>query len=292
MVSVSPIYLPILFAVIASVLYGASYQIQNMGLQTADPRTGAVVTIGAAAVAYWLIAPWLLHAASWFAFGTVLFVVAGLIRPALSGTLSMTGIKLIGPTLTSGLEATSPIFAVVFAIALLGEELTLPVALGTFAVAAGVAVAFARPQNMARSWPLWALFLPLGAAFIRAIAHATIKVGLLDVPDSYFAGLVGTTTSFLIVLAVFKGQGRRFSGAWHSYAWFALAGTVNGIAVYCLNEALKTGKLIVVAPIVASSPIIAMLLGLLVFRRETISWRTVATVFLVVGGVILVVSDA
>ena len=59
--------------------------------------------------------------------------------------------------------------------------------------------------------------------------------------------------------------------------------------VYALNVALQHGDVIVVSPIVASSPVFALMLAIVVFRRETLTWRTVATIALVVAGVILVI---
>ena len=41
-------------------------------------------------------------------------------------------------------------------------------------------------------------------------------------------------------------------------------------------------------PIVSATPVFTMLLGLLVFGREIVTWRTVATIALIVPGVVLV----
>jgi drug/metabolite transporter, DME family len=46
-----------------------------------------------------------------------------------------------------------------------------------------------------------------------------------------------------------------------------------------------------VVPIVSASPVFTMLLGYLVFKREVITWQTIAAMVLVVGGVILVVTN-
>ena len=49
--------------------------------------------------------------------------------------------------------------------------------------------------------------------------------------------------------------------------------------------------LVAVVPIVSASPVFTMLLGYLVFKREVITWQTIAAMALVVGGVILVVTN-
>ena len=70
--------------------------------------------------------------------------------------------------------------------------------------------------------------------------------------------------------------------------WFILTGVITSVAFFTLNIALEIGKVITVIPIIAISPIFAMLLGLFVFGKETITWRTFVTIALVVAGVLLV----
>jgi drug/metabolite transporter (DMT)-like permease len=45
---------------------------------------------------------------------------------------------------------------------------------------------------------------------------------------------------------------------------------------------------VAVVPIVSATPVFTLLLGFFYFGRETITWRTVATIGLIVPGVILV----
>ena len=171
---------------------------------------------------------------------------------------------------------------------LLGERLTPMTAAGTLFVVAGIAVIALRPGGVARSFPLWALALPLGAAFFRALGHPITKLGYDSVASPFFAGLVSNTVSALVLLATLQVRKATITGGVASYRWFIAAGLINAASLYSLNLALAHGPLLVVAPIVASSPVFVMLLGLLVFRKETITWRTVATIALVVPGVMLV----
>ncbi len=48
------------------------------------------------------------------------------------------------------------------------------------------------------------------------------------------------------------------------------------------------GELIVVAPIVACTPLFTLVFGLLIFRQEIINRRVVLAVLLVVPGVVLI----
>ena len=78
------------------------------------------------------------------------------------------------------------------------------------------------------------------------------------------------------------------TGTVKSYKWFVASGLTAAVSLHFLNSALQIGTVIAVVPVVSAAPVFTMLLGLFVFRRETFSWRTVATIALVVPGVILV----
>src|SRR5256886_2474581 len=184
-----------------------------------------------------------------------MFAIVGIIRPAISTTLAISSIKMMGPTLTSSLTAATPIFGSVFAIIILGERLSSPVAIGTAAVVAGAVVAAWNPKGLKRTWPLWAIALPLGASLIRAIGHIVTKYGLLEVDSPSFAVLVGNTVSLGTAVLVFKRERRPLSGARTSNLWFFAAGIANALSVQFLNNALAIGDVVSVVPIVSATPL-------------------------------------
>ena len=142
---------------------------------------------------------------------------------------------------------------------------------------------------MARNWPLWAILLPLGAAAGRALAHSVTKIGYEEVASPVFVGLVSSTLSLIILSSQMLATGQRLTTTRTSSYWFLISGLLSTGGVFALNIALQTGQVLSVSPIVSTSPVFALLLAILVFRKETVTWRTVATVLLVVGGVILVI---
>jgi len=244
--------------------------------------------VGATAVFYWLAAPFLVPAAYWLTWATLLFAATGLIRPTLTMVLWVEGIKRLGPTLNSGLAASGPIFSATFAVLILGEVMTLPIAIGTAAVVTGVLVTALRRSGSVMTFPAWAILLPLGAALLRAFAHAITKIGFAEVPSAFFAGLVGTTIGFVMLLGRFVVLGHHLDLRSRGHKYFIAAGLCNALAIYLLNKALQIGQLITVAPVLSLSPVFAMLLGLFVFGRETLTWRTLITIALVVPGVMLI----
>jgi drug/metabolite transporter, DME family len=277
-----------LYALASAFLFALSNHCTNRGLEHSDPTSGTLVSIGTAALIYWLFAPFFLVSWYWLTAAAVMFAIVGIIRPALSTTLAITSIQYMGPTLTSALTAATPVFAAIFAILVLGESLSFPIAVGTAAVVAGAIVAAWNPRGLKRSWPLWALALPLGASLIRATGHIVTKYGLIEVPSPSFAVLVGNTVSFAIALIAFRTRRQTFSGTRTSHRWFIASGISVVLSVQFLNNALAIGDVVAVVPIVSATPVFTMLLGLLWFGRETITWRTVATIALIVPGVIVV----
>ena len=281
--------LPSLLAVLSAFLFALSIQIQNLGLQSADPRTATLVSISATAIVYWIISPLYLETSYWLTSATLLFAGVGLFRPVLSQTLAIKGIKTLGPSLTSGLAATTPLFAAGFAIILLDESITLSITLGTGAVILGVFVSSLQPGGIKRGWPLWAISFPFGAAFFRALGHPLTMIGMDSVPSPLFAGLVAYTVSSIVAYSAYKIEGRSIPRMNSGYAYFALAGIINGLSIYSLNTALQGGQLLSVAPIVACSQMFVMGLGFFIFKRETITWQIVATIGLIMPGIILVI---
>ena len=293
--SLLPTYLPAALALLSAFLFALSDQLAHRGLVTADARSGAVVSLVICAAVFWVFAPWLMQASYWLTGTTALFAAVGIFRPALSIYLALMGIGYLGPTLASAFSATSPLWGSALAVTILGEHITPAIAAGTAAVMAGAVLASLRPQGVARHWPLWALLFPLGAALIRGCSHVVTKYGYQEIPSPYFAALIAATVSAVLSTIVFLWQGRRFKGTgglgpwWAAYKWFLISGALNGLAFFTLNTALAKGSVVTVMPVASAGPVFTLLLGLIVFRSEGITWRTAATIALVVPGIILVV---
>lgn len=280
--------LPTLLAMLAAFLFSLSAHVQNIGLSTENTHVGTLAVVAATAAIYWLAAPFVVSPVYWLTGATLLFALAGLVRPTITMILWVEGIKRLGPTLNVGLAASGPIFSATFAVLLLGEILTPQIAMGTALVITAVLIAALRRSDSKVGFPAWAVFLPLAASFIRASAHAVTKLGFAEVPSPFFASLVAVTVGFCLLVVRFRWHRQTIDLRGPGLKYFALAGVFNAMAIYLLNAALELGQLIAVAPVLALGPIFAMLLGLFVFRRETLTWRTYATIGLVVPGVLLI----
>jgi len=281
---------PTTLAFCSAFLFAVGVQVQNLGLKYGHNRLGALISILGSTVLYWLLSPLFLQTWYWMTGAVLIFAVVGLFRPFLSANFALAGVRYLGPTLTSTLASTAPLFAAVFAIFILGESLTLPVLIGTLAIVIAVGM-LTQKGGTKSAWPAWALLLPIGAAVLRALGHAMTKLGLNTVPDPLFAGLVSYTVSLAIALITMFSRSQRvhLDAKWSpGLLWFFGGGVVNGLSIWSLNTALNLGSVIKVVPIVALSPIFTFLLGFMIFRRETFTFRIILAMLLVVPGVILI----
>lgn len=279
----------IAFALASSLLFAFSLQMQAVGLREVSARSGTLVTIGSTALAYWLVSPLFVERWYWFDSAILIFAAIGLIRPFLSVNLALAGVRFLGPTLASTLGSTTPLFGALFGVLWLGERMTWPIMAGTLAIVAGI-VLLARGGRVRMDWPLWAIFLPMGASLIRSFGHAWTKVGMESIPSPAFAAMIGTSVSLAIALIAERkslaSPAARFN--WQAQRWFVLAGVTNAVSLFSLNNALNLGDIIVVIPVVGTSPVVTLVLSRYVFRQETISPRKIMAVALIVPAVILI----
>ena len=135
---------------------------------------------------------------------------------------------------------------------------------------------------------------PLGAAGLRSFAQSMIGLGLAFTPEPLFAGLAAYSVSFLIALLVQACQGElaRIDWFWPGLLWFVAAGIMYGIAAWVMNAALATTPVSVVVHLVSTTPLFTLGFSLILFRREIITWRQVAMVFIILLGVVLIVARA
>lgn len=284
---------PLMLALTAGFLFALGSQIQNLGFSDVDSRTGATISITASALFFWVMAPFFMVWDYWLNSAILIFVLIGLFRPALSASMAVAGMRYLGPTLASTLSSTSPLFGAAMGVLWLNESFTLPTAIGTVGIVGAVILLSRKNKSggIATDWPTWALLLPIGAACLRSLGHVLSKIGMEDIPDPYFAGMVGFTVSAILLNGVRRIRKTALPPIpWHTKGprWFALAGMCFGTAIIALNAALLRGDVVMVVPIVAASPIFTMVLGAVLFKKEVLNRRVVIAVLIVVPSVIVI----
>lgn len=287
-----PLILSAMIALLVSVNFGVASHIQQIALDHMDVRSGTIVNIATSALIFWLLSPFYLSVGTLTTPPVALFALAGLIVPALSITLATLSVQAIGPGLTAGLSATSPIFAMTIAVLFLGEIVTGQILTGTLIVIAGIVLIAFRSKRVGVDWPLWALALPLGAALTRGISHPLMKLGLTGLPSPLTAALVSSTVSLGVLATVHVASRRKMPQMLNplnrGYLWFALCGVINGFGIVGLAVALEMGSVVIVSPLVATTPAFTLLMGYFFFRRERVGWTAVGAIAMIFVGVVLI----
>lgn len=281
--------LTISLSLLAAILFAFGNQFSRLALRFVDFRTAALWQIGVSVGIYWLAAPFYMQAWYWTASVMPLLIALGFLRPLISANLGMAGTRILGPTISATLAATSPLFGVALGVVLLTETLSLEIVLGTAGIVAGVVLISLRGRS-ARSWPLIALLLPVGAAFIRSLVQAFSKIALNEIPSPFFVALIAYSVAFICALAshLYLRQPILRSVPAEGMRWLIVTGIAYGGAVVTVNTALLEGRLVVVAPTIACAPIFTLLLGSWVFKEESIDSRVAIAALAVAASVALI----
>jgi drug/metabolite transporter (DMT)-like permease len=279
----------ILLAFGAAAFLGTALVLTQFGLRHVAPLPGAAISIPAFTLAFICLAPVLLRGETILWSAVPIFAAVGLIFPAALTLLTFEGNRRLGPVITAALGNLSPLFAVVLAVLLLGEPLRMLQAIGLCVIVAGVVIiTITRPQEM-RDWRHWALLLPIGAAALRGFIQPTIKLGLEIWPNPIAAGLTGYIVSALVVLIFARLKTGRFiaDAPLAGRLWFVAVGMSNGIGVLLMYAALGNGPVALVAPLVATYPLITVGLSALLLGRIENAARLGGGTTLTVAGVVM-----
>ena len=285
-------FLPGLLALGAAAAFGTSGVTSKRGLAHVEALTGTLVSVGTCFAVYLLTAPFWMRAEDWFTTGFWIFVLTGILQPALSMYFANEAYSRAGATLVSTFTATTPLFAATLAIGFLGERLTMAIAAGTVLTVLGIATLARLPVHRGTSAATGgraiaaALLFATATALIRGISHVTGKAGLDLLPSPFMAGFCSFGVSFAILAVVYRW--RRGRWPWRiprpGLVCFSATGLCAALGIGLLYAALLVGTVTVVAPIVATYPVFTLLVAA-TLGDERITRYLLGGVALVVAGV-------
>ena len=255
------------------------------------PWLGAAVSVPTSTLLFWCLAPFFVDITKANMQAAILFACVGLLFPATVTLLNFESNRLMGPNVAGAISGLAPVFAALLALALLGESIHFLQFLGITAIVAGVMFMYREQRQNLQRWSPWMLSLPLAAAAIRGAVQPVIKLGLGHWPSPIAAVVIGyTISSAVLIFAAFvrnRKPVRRFDP--RGVLWFAAVGLCNGLAVLSLYAALGRGPVTLVAPLVASYPLVTLLLSFVFLKHEHVGPQLVAAVAVIVGGVVLLI---
>ncbi len=277
-------------AVSSSFCFGVALVTGRIGLRSIDARSGAAVSIPTATLLFALASPFMFDATDFSATAALWFAVVGLFFPAMVTLLTFRSNETLGPTITGAVSGTAPLFALLAAGLLLGERVPLSAAVASAAIVVGVALLSWKQNAVRPGFVGWALLWPICGALVRGFAQAGAKAGLLLWPNPFAAGLISYSVSTATVIGVNQvGRLQRPRLTKRGVAWFAATGVLNGGAVLLMYAALNAAPVSLVAPVVATYPLITALVSALVLREEALSLRMAAGVGATVLAIIYLV---
>ena len=293
------------FSILAAFGFASSAVLSRQGLQAIFPLPGVMVS---------LIFSFLFTGimALLFAFSDIgsipqaalLWILGlGIVNYFGGRTQNFLSVNLIGASRASLFVASQAPFAALFAVAFTGESLHLLVGLGTVGVVGGLI--FASGTSILEGWRGDKIFvlgylmaLGAGASYgaTNVMAKQTLEVFDSPLVITMLSMLVGMLVLAPLVGAntahsgVHREKGQGFSKNLWSLRWVALAGIASGIAVISLYFAVQRADVVVISPIVSSSPLITLFLAhVFLARLERVTKRLLFGALLTVSGVVLVV---
>lgn len=282
----------LVLAMLSSLCFGVALVTGRVGLRTLDARSGAAISVPTATLLFAAAAPFALDTENFTVGGALVFVLVGLFFPALVTLLTFRSNEQLGPTVTSAVSGTAPLFALLAAGLLLDERVPVEASIAATAVVMGVGL-LSWNQNAVRPGVIgWSMLWPIAGAVVRGLAQAGAKAGLLLWPSPFSAGLIGySMSSATLLIASRFGRLLRPRPTKRSVFWFAVTGMLNGSAVLLMYAALNSAPVSAVAPIVASYPLITALVSAAVLREERFTLRMMAGSAVIVAAIVHLVSS-
>jgi len=223
------------------------------------------------------------------------FIIAGLLAPALGRALNYTGLHRLGMSITSPIVNTDSLFATGMALIFLKEPLSFPLALGICGIVVGVLLlGYESGQGKGivthRGFRYRYILFPLTAAMCFGLSIFLRKLGLQMVNSPILGAAVTSATSwciFTVYVATSGNMGGMGLVRRGSLIYFLIAGGMNCVTWLAYFHALNMGRVSVVSPIAGCYSIFTLLLsGTLLRKAERINMRIILATFLVAAGVI------
>jgi drug/metabolite transporter (DMT)-like permease len=283
----APITTAIFLALASMFGLGAGFVLTQFGLRWMVPWVGAAISIPTSTLLFWCLAPFYVDPSESSMKAIVLFAFVGLFFPGTVALLNFESNRLMGPNIAGTLSSMTPVFAVVLAIAILGERVRSSQLLALAAIVVGIALMY-RVHVSLSGRSLWLLALPVAASAIRGVIQPIVKFGFEWWPNPIAAVVVSyTVSSAVLIVSALARAGATVPEIDHRGAlWFAAVGLCNGLSVLAMYGALEYGPVAIISPLIASYPLVTLLLSRVFLRKEDLRPQLVGGVTATVCGVV------
>jgi drug/metabolite transporter (DMT)-like permease len=213
------------------------------------------------------------------------FFVTGLFAPGISQIFFTRAVGLIGPSRTAVFVGVSPVLSAAIAVLVLDEPVHVALVVGTLLIVAGGTL-LVRERARPGAFLSGGIALALGAALLFAIRDNLVRWAARgsDVPG-FVAASASLASASVVIALVVVSRPNGVARVRQAFRPFVLSGLVYAVSYACLYSAFDRGRVTIVAPLVATESLWAVLISMIVLRRsERIGVRLLAAAALVVSG--------
>lgn len=281
------------FSLLSALGFAASHILIRRGLAQSNPVAGFCISITISAVTLWTLALLYVPLESFWTRAIWYFALGGLFASGLGRMFVYFGIDRVGVARSVPVASTSPMFASVLAVLMLGEPWSLQAFFGTALVIIGVVI-ISRTQVHRMEWRARDLIFPLMAALSFALSANVRKFGFLIANLPLMASTVNATTGLLLAGLMLGSQGgvsvlqmsRRIFG------WLVAAGICNTLGMLFNFYALSTGNVVIVEPLISTNPAMSVILSAIFLRDvETVNLPIAIGVICTTLGTLLLIGS-
>jgi drug/metabolite transporter (DMT)-like permease len=222
----------------------------------------------------------------------VLAAVSGIIGLGIGDTLYLVSLKSIGVSRAVPLTCIYPLFSLLWAVLVFGEQITVTVALGAIVIVLGVLFLSRSPQTNAREGrkALLGVVIAVATALLWSVSISLMNLAVKEVPDLDHAFIVSTVRVAAIgglMLAVspiidrrmgFLRMGRKTAAASIVGGVFAL-----GVGWFLLSYSFTLTSQAISVPISSTTPLFSTLAAVLLLREKATVRNSLGSIMIVLG---------
>lgn len=222
----------------------------------------------------------------------VLAAVSGIIGLGIGDTLYLVSLKSIGVSRAVPLTCIYPLFSLLWAVLVFGEQITVTVALGAIVIVLGVLFLSRSPQTNAGEGrkALLGVVIAVATALLWSVSISLMNLAVKEVPDLDHAFIVSTVRVAAIgglMLAVspiidrrmgFLRMGRKTAAASIVGGVFAL-----GVGWFLLSYSFTLTSQAISVPISSTTPLFSTLAAVLLLREKATVRNSLGSIMIVLG---------
>jgi drug/metabolite transporter, DME family len=283
----------VVLALLSAMSFGLSQIIVRKNLEKSNFVYIALTVTIIGNIILWPLALGFTNLASLNPAGILLFVLAGLLAPAIARLFFFRGMETSGVSINASIFAIYPLYTTTAAILLLGETLTAEKWIGVaFIILGAIFIGRIINHNAARHKSISKkdLIFPVLGSLALAFSQIVRKEGLNVYNQPLLGVAVGyaTTLLFYLIIMAFSKNARASKFSSKDLKMFWLPGV--GIAAGWLLSfiALSQEMVAVVVPVLQTELLFVLLFAFIFLRKlERVSFKLVASAVLIVAGVVL-----